>query len=272
MQPVTVSIIMGVYNAGSRQILADAVESIRSQTFTDWEWIICDDGSTDDTCRILQEFCKSDKRIHLIKNEKNQGLAAALNHCLAFAKGNYIARMDADDVSLPKRIEKEIKFLESHPEYHLTGTNASLFDEKGDWGLRRMPEIPVRQDFLWGSPFIHPTVIIRRDALMQVEGYRSAKETWRTEDYDLFMRLYAAGYRGYNIQETLYRFREDKEARKRKKYRYRLDEAKVRWNGFRLMGLMPKGILYVVKPLIVGLLPYALLVRLRGEKNKKEIV
>ncbi|MBO5072633.1 MAG: glycosyltransferase family 2 protein, partial [Eubacterium sp.] len=80
--------------------------------------------------------------------------------------------------------------------------------------------------------------------------------------------LYEKGYQGYNLQEELYDFREDKNARKRKKYRYRIDEAKVRWKGFRLLGLMPKGVIYVLKPLIVGLIPYPVLVWLRGEKDR----
>lgn len=261
-----VSILMGIYNTPDLQILQKVVESIRQQTFTDWEWIICDDGSTDTTRETIQSLIQGDDRIRLIRNETNLGLAASLNHCMKYARGKYIARMDADDGCVPNRLEKQVQFLDENPGYQLVGTAAELFDEDGIWGQRKMPELPEKCDFLWGSPFIHPTIVIRREALLRVHGYRVAKETRRTEDYDLFMRLYAKGYQGYNLQEELYYFREDKTARKRKKYRYRIDEARVRWKGFRQMGLMPKGLVYVVKPLIVGLIPYPVLVWLRGDE------
>lgn len=266
-QKPTVSILMGIYNTPDPRILQKAVESIRRQTFTDWQWIICDDGSTDTTHGTIRSLIQGDDRIRLIHNDINKGLAASLNHCLKYAEGKYIARMDADDGCDPRRLEKQVQFLDAHPEYHLVGTAAELFDEHGVWGQRGMPEIPGRKDFLWGSPFIHPTIMIRREALLQVHGYRVAGETRRTEDYDLFMRLYTAGYQGYNLQEQLYSFREDKLARKRKKYRYRIDEARIRWRGFRQLGLMPGGLVYVVKPLVVGLIPYPLLVWLRGDRH-----
>ena len=266
-QKPPISILTGIYNTPDLPILQKAVESIRQQTFTNWEWIICDDGSTDTTYEKIQSLIRGDDRIRLIRNETNQGLAASLNHCLKYAKGSYIARMDADDGCDSCRLGKQAQFLDENPDYQLVGTAARLFDENDVWGQRTMPEVPGKGDFLWGSPFIHPAIMNRRDALLAVHGYRVAKETRRTEDYDLFMRLYEKGYRGYNLQEELYDFREDKRARRRKKYRYRIDEAKIRWKGFRLLGLMPKGIIYVLKPLIVGLIPYPLLVRLRGDRG-----
>ncbi len=270
VEKAEVSIIMGVYNAGDRDIFSEAVSSIRNQRFTDWEFLICDDGSDDDTLLWLQEIREQDDRIRILKNDRNTGLAGALNHCLKEAAGKYIARMDADDVSLPDRLEKEISFLDKHPEYQWVGTCVKLIDSSGEWGSRAMPEKPGKRDLLFRSPFVHPSTVFRREALESVQGYRVAKETRRTEDYDLFMRMYAKGMKGYNLQEELYLFREDRESLNRKKYRYRIDEAKVRWRGFCALKLMPVGILYVIKPLIVGLLPYPLLVRLRGDRKKRE--
>ena len=269
VQKISVSIIMGIYNTPDSQILKKAIDSICEQTFTEWECIICDDGSLDNTYKLLLSLTRQDQRFKIIRNEKNLGLAASLNHCLEYVRGRYIARMDADDINFPDRLEKEAAFLEQNMQYHLVGSAAELFDEEGVWGCRKMPEMPDKRNFLWGSPFIHPTIMIRRETLFQVHGYRVAKETMRTEDYDLFMRLYAEEVQGYNIQEPLYYFREDKAARKRKKYRYRLDEVKIRWRGFCRLRMMPQGILYVIKPLIVGLIPYSLLVRLRGDKRRK---
>lgn len=265
-QKVIVSIIMGIYNTPDPKVLHKAIDSIRRQTFNEWECIICDDGSTDDTYKVLRSLIGKDKRFKIIQNKENMGLAAALNHCLKYAKGKYITRMDADDANFLTRLEKEAQFLEQNLQYQLVGTAVELFDEDNVWGHRTMPEIPENKNFLWGPPFIHATIMVRRDALMQIHGYRVAKETRRTEDYDLFMRFYAEGYKGYNLQEALYYVREDKEARKRKKYRYRIDEAKIRWKGFCQLGLMPKGIFYVLKPLVVGLMPYFLLVWLRGDR------
>lgn len=268
-QKVSVSVILGIYNTSDPQILQRSIDSIREQTYTEWECIICDDGSADDTYKLLLSLTDQDKRFRIIRNKENLGLAAALNHCLKYARGRYIARMDADDGCVPNRLEKQVQFLDDNADYQIVGTSAGLFDEHGLWGHRKMPEMPGKKDFLWGSPFIHPSIMIRREALLAVHGYRVAKETRRTEDYDLFMRLYEKGYQGYNLQEELYEFREDKKAQKRKKYCYRIDEVKVRWKGFHLLGLMPRGLLYVLKPLIVGLIPYPVLVWLRGDAQKR---
>ena len=120
---------------------------------------------------------------------------------------------------------------------------------------------------LFRSPNVHPTIMIRTEILKEIKGYRVVKETRRAEDYDLFMRLYASGYKGYNIQKELFKYREDHISLRKRKYRYRIDEAKVRIYGFKKLGLFPKAVPYVIKPLIVGLLPYRLLVWLRREKR-----
>jgi len=124
-----VSVVMGVYNQWDRQILLEAVNSILQQTLSDFEFIIYDDGSDEAAGVYLQELCALDERIHLIGKEENHGLAFSLNQCIQKAKGQYIARMDADDISEPERLERQVKFLESHPEYMWCGTNTALFDE-----------------------------------------------------------------------------------------------------------------------------------------------
>lgn len=264
-----VSIIMGVYNIKNKDQFRQALESVRNQSYSSWELIVCDDGSTNDTRKQLQQFAKKDSRIRVIGYDTNQGLAHALNVCIQCAKGKYIARMDADDICLPERIQRQVDFLEKHKDIHFVGTAAELIDDTGVWGQRVMPEKPEKKTFLFRSPFIHPTVMFCSEILQAVGGYRVAKETRRAEDYDLFMRLYAFGYQGYNLSERLYQFREDGEALGRKKYRYRIDEMRVRWRGFQKLGLLPGGILYVIKPLIVGLIPYRVLVWMRNDKAKR---
>lgn len=124
-----VSVIMGVFNSAKK--VGVAIESILNQTFTDFEFIICDDASTDNTYETIKEYAGKDKRIKLLKNEKNLGLAGTLNICLESARGKYIARMDDDDFSHPQRFEKQIKFLDENPEYAIVGTSKNYFDENG---------------------------------------------------------------------------------------------------------------------------------------------
>jgi len=250
-----VSVIMGTYNG--EQMLDTAIQSICNQTFTDWEFIICDDCSTDRTWEIISQWEKKDPRIKGIRNSKNMKIAASSNRCIALAKGKYIAKMDDDDLSYPERLEKEVRFLDEHPDFDFVSSLVECYD--GEKIVKnyidRKPE-PQKEDFLAGMQFVNPVLMIRRECLEKVNGYRVEKKTRRAEDYDLYMRLYAAGYRGYNIQERLLRYFVNPEVMKRKrKYRYRVDEALVRYEGFKALGLLPKGFPYVIRPLIVGLIP-----------------
>ena len=110
MSTPLVSIIMGAYNC--ENTIYDCMESILKQTYENWEFIICDDCSSDHTLEILKKYEKNDKRIHILHNEKNMRLAASLNRCLEVAHGKYVARMDADDISMPDRLEKQVEFLQ----------------------------------------------------------------------------------------------------------------------------------------------------------------
>lgn len=262
-----VSVIMGVYNIVELgDIFSRAVDSVLSQTMRDFEFLICDDGSIDDTWNLLQQIAIKDERVRLLKNEKNSGLAATLNYCLSEARGTFVARQDSDDISASDRFARQICFLEEFSEISFVGTNVDLWDESGIWGERIFPEFPQPQDFLFTMPFVHGALMFRKSALDHVEGYRVAKETRRAEDYDMLMRMYAAGLRGANLQSKLYAFLENQAAQKRRKYCYRIDEAQVRWQGFQALGLLPRALPYVVKPLIVGLIPRELLFRLKCRK------
>lgn len=278
-----ISVIMGVHNIASLYVFQDAVDSILNQTMNDFEFIICDDGSTDNTWKILKQFSQRDRRIRLLRNEQNQGLAFTLNRCLKESKGKMIARQDADDLSAPERFELQVSFLEQHPKIGFVGSDVNLWDEYGAWGERCFPAFPKPKDFLFTMPFVHGALMFRKIALDKVQGYRVAKETRRAEDYDMLMRMYAVGIYGANLPQKLYAFLEDQNARKRRKYCYRIDEAVVRWKGFCALQLMPKAWPYVVKPLLVGLIPNFLLIQLKfwtktqykvrvrqGEKENKQ--
>lgn len=258
-----ISVIMGVYNGAAT--LDQAIQSIVDQSLTDWELIICNDCSTDSTRACIQRWAKQDSRIKYLENQKNLRLAASLNRCLKEASGQYIARMDDDDISYPHRFLQEALFLDTHPEYGFVSSLIDGYDGKrlipGYWARKARPQ---KEDFLSGSQFVHPATMFRRECLEQVGGYRSDRSTRRMEDYDLFMRLYGAGYKGYNIQKPLLRYTINP---RKDKYRYRVDEAVVRWRGFKMLGLLPRGLPYVLKPLAVGLIPKALLMKLKTQKR-----
>lgn len=258
-----VSVLMGVYQIEGLTFFSAAMESLLCQTYERIEILICNDGSTDKTAHILEEWAEQDPRIHILTHEKNRGLAAALNTCIDVAKGNYLARQDADDISHFIRLEEQVAFLERCPNVDFLGTNVNLCDRQGIWGERCLSEYPQKKDFIFCSPFVHGTVMYRAEALHKAKGYRVCRHTCRTEDYDLFMRMYAMGMKGANLQRSLYNYREDRENMEKRKYRYRVDEAIIRYVGFQKLELLPRYFPYVVKPLVVGLIPVQLLFLLK---------
>lgn len=250
-----VSVIMGVYNS-NEEYLISAIDSILAQTYKNLELIICNDCSTNESInQILLSYEKKDCRVKIIQNKTNSGLAYTLNHCLENVKGEYIGRMDDDDISHTDRIEKEVKFLNDNPDYGLVGCNVNIFSNDGVWGHSHNSENVRKEDLLYGAPFLHPTILVRREAYERVNGYRVEKITKRTEDYDLFMRMYANGIIGYNLQEILFDYRMDLNGYKKQKFRYRIDEAVIKYHGFKQLGLLPIGYVYIIKPIISGLIP-----------------
>lgn len=250
-----ISVIMGVYNCTNFSLLRKSVNSIIEQTVNDWEFIICNDGSTDNTLKELKKLENLDHRIRVISYDKNRGLAYALNECINIADGKYIARQDDDDISMPYRFESQLAIFNAHPEYSIVGSNAIVYDGEKDWGEYKTEEKPMIKSFLWTNPFAHPTVMFEASALKKSGCYRVSKETRRCEDYDLFMRMYAKGYIGYNIQKNLYKYRIVNGLKKYRPFKYRIDEAIVRWKGYKALGLFPKGIPFIIKPIFIGLIP-----------------
>lgn len=263
-----VSIIMGVYRCTDTAALEKSIQSIVDQTFSDWEFLIVDDGSDDGgrTYYAIRHAAARDNRIIALRYEHNHGLAYALDYCLSRAHGQYIARQDDDDYSQPDRLEKQIVFLSKHPNVAICGSNATIFDATGSWGTLRMPPEPSADSFLWNSPFIHPSVIMRAAALRRVNGYRVSRETVQYEDYDLFMRMYTRGFRGVNLQQPLYCYRSDRTAMKYRPMRRRIQETKIRLHGFRALGLGIRSLPYAVKPVLVGLIPRRVYARIQRRR------
>ena len=233
-QPL-VSVIMGIYNCADT--LAESLDSLLVQTYQNFEIIMCNDGSTDNTFEIAKQYKdKYPNRIVLIENEKNMGLNYTLNHCLKYANGAYIARMDGDDISLPLRFEKEVSFLDEHPEYAIVSTPMIHFDENGDFKSCQGN----------GEP---------KEAYDAVFGYDVDSKKMRVEDWDLWIRMYSKGYKGYNLQEPMYKMRDDKNAFSRRKFKFRINEARMTIQAVKLLKLSPVNYIYVLRPILVGLLP-----------------
>lgn len=249
-----ISILMGIYNCA--RTLPEAVDSILNQTYTNWELVMCDDGSSDNTYEVASEYkAKYPDKIVLLKNEKNMGLNATLNRCLEAARGKYMARMDGDDISLPTRLEKEAAFLDTHQEYAIVSCPMIYFDENGDFrvGVGRGEADPRR--LVTGTIHPHAPCMVRREAYEAVNGYTVSKDRLRVEDWDLWVRMYEKGYRGYNLEKPLYKMRDDRNAYSRRKFKYRLNEAKVGASAIRKLHLNPALYLLCLRPIIVGLLP-----------------
>lgn len=248
-----VSVLMGIYNC--ENTLAQAVNSIKNQTYDNWELIICDDGSTDGTLALAQKLAETDERLIILSNEENCGLNKTLNKCLSRAQGEYIARMDGDDDCSPERFSLQIDFLKSHEEYDIVSCPMILFDENGEWGKTNAIEKPTAKDVVCGSPICHAPVMMRKECMDKVNGYTEDKRMLRVEDVNLWIKLYAAGYKCYNLQIPLYRMRNDKNALNRRKYKYRINSTYVRLLGCKLLNLDMSCYIRAFLPMIIGLVP-----------------
>lgn len=180
-----ISVVMPAYNA--EKYITEAIESILNQTCGDFELIILNDCSKDGTEEIILSY--DDERIVYIKNEENLGVARTLNKGLQMAKGEYIARMDADDISLPQRLEKQVAFLDGHPDVAVVGVGVTVFDEDGDVQTRLFSEEPARMrvDMLFACGLAHPGVMFRREVIVGLDGYHPAYNG--LEDYELWDRV-----------------------------------------------------------------------------------
>ena len=202
-----VSVIMPVFN--SQGFLEQAIHSILEQTHKNFELIIVDDGSKDESWDIATRLGKTDARIHLIQLGKNQGISATCNTGLKIAKGKYIARMDADDVSLPDRLSRQVKFMEAHPDIGVLGGGMRYMAESGE--LLGIPpqffgDLAIRWNLLFETPFFHPTVILRKSLLDEYGLQYDPSYSRGAEDYELWSRLLPVT-KGENLQDTVLYYR-----------------------------------------------------------------
>ena len=200
-----ISVCMPVYNA--ERYLGEAVESILTQTLGDFELLALDDGSTDGSLRILQHYAAHDPRIRLI-SRPNKGLVTSLNELVDQARGEFLARMDADDITMPERFEKQVDYLRAHPDCAVVGCRVWETDADGD----TVAEYPTLSDHdeidafhfrLMGPALLHPSVMMRRAAVQAIGGYRSFAVS---EEVDLYLRL-AEHWRLGRVPDYLLKYR-----------------------------------------------------------------
>ena len=262
-----ISVIMGIYNCEST--LREAIESIIAQTYQNWELIMCDDGSTDNTITVAEYYVqKYPQKIRLLRNKENKGLNYTLNKCLYNANGEFVARMDGDDICSPLRFEKEILFLLSHPNFAFVSCNMNFFDCNGVWGQTYRKKEPVPSDLVYNSQFCHAAVMIRRDIFLDVGGYSCGKYLLRVEDYHLWIKLYAKGHRGYNILESLYQMRDDKNALKRRSMQNRINECYVKHLAIKNLNLPIYCYVFCLKPIFLIFIPSCIYSVLHKKRNR----
>ncbi len=198
MSNPAISVIMSVFNA--EDTIEDCVKSILNQTFDSFELLIVNDASTDNTHKFLEKFSKKDKRIKIFTNSENIGLTKSLNFMLSKAKGKYIARQDADDISLPKRFEKQIEFIQSRKFDIVVSRAKKLHDES------IIPKfsfiIPSKILIRFKNPFIHGTLFASKDLLTRLNFYN--EEFYYAQDYELFSRILKNKIKVGKIWEPLY--------------------------------------------------------------------
>jgi len=259
-----ISVIMGVYyRKKDLTSLQLAVVSILEQSEQSFELLICDDGSDEEPRRLLSYLAKKDKRIKLLRPGGKITLSEKLNFCMAESTGEFIARMDDDDYSHPERFAQQICFLETHSNIDFAGCNVNLRCMGKIVGQRILPERPTVQDFYVTQPYIHPTLIFRRAPLSKVNGYSEEKNCLLCEDYDLLLRLYAAGFQGGNLQEILFDYTIPANPKGSRKMCHRWNETVTRYHRFRDLNVLPAAWPYVIKPIAVGLLPQWVLKQLK---------
>lgn len=206
-----ISVVLPCYNG--EKFLETAIASIQHQSHQNLEIIVIDDGSTDSSSMICKEMAKDDPRIHCLKNENNEGLIFTLNKGISLAKGNYIARMDADDLSHPERIERQLNFLMEHPEIDVLGTDAEVIDQNNN-RIKSASKIYYSSNTLnfstyFAQPLIHGSILAKTEVLRK---HKYSTDFLHCEDYELWLRLLSKGHKIANLNAVLYQYRINSES------------------------------------------------------------
>lgn len=250
-----ISVLMAAYN--TERYIGAAIESILKQTMKDFEFLIIDDKSTDRTAKIIARYAKKDRRIHFVQNKENFGLTKNLNILLEKARGEYIARMDADDVAMPTRFARQVAFLKKHKDISLVGTWAEVID-KNDRVIGKLEYVTAHKDIQRNmterSQIIHPSVMFRKSIVKKIgvydEKFRSA------QDYEYFARVMSQ-FTVANMPEKLMRYRWDFDQNEGFKNNRRQERNGwvTRWRMFTKYHWPIRYLIYTIKPAIAFCIP-----------------
>lgn len=249
-----ISVVMSVYNA--EKYLREAIDSILNQTYQDFEFIIINDCSNDGSWAILKDYEERYPCMRLINNKENLGLTKNLNLALAMSKGEYIARMDADDISDPSRFEKQVSFFKNNTAIDILGTFSNDIDENGKTIRTRTVPV-VHKDIMKMlpklSPIVHPAVMFRKKSLEKIGYYNTKYRT--SQDLEMWFRAAAAGLKFHNIPEYLFKYRVDADFLLRKNFQFRWNDFKLRLEGYKCINLPWYEYSYAFIPIILGMIP-----------------
>lgn len=251
-----ITVIMGIYNCADT--LIEALESLEAQTYKRFKVVLCDDGSKDNTLEVAQKWAETHSNYIVIRNEHNMGLNATLNHCLEYVDTEFVARMDGDDRSLPHRFKQEVNFLDEHPDFAIVSGPMHYFDDKGVFMSGKGRGVVTKRDFIAGTPFCHAPCMVRSGAYRTVKGYSVDKKLLRMEDYHLWFKMYAAGYKGYMLEKPIYEMRDDRNAIARRNWMNRKNEAYVRYIGYKMLKFPWWTYVYCLRPLVLAIMPTCL--------------
>lgn len=196
-----ITVLLPAYNAS--ETISEAIESILCQSFENFEFLIINDGSSDNTLDIIQSYAQKDSRIRVI-NQKNMGLIATLNKGLISSSAKFIARMDADDISLPNRLELQFTLIKENPKISVCGSSIEII-ETGEKYINESDPNKIKAFAIFGSPLTHPSVLMNKQDVLSVGGY--SPDALHAEDYDLWDRMILHGFLLSNIKEVCLKYR-----------------------------------------------------------------
>lgn len=261
-----ISVIMPIYNV--ENTLKEAIDSIINQTYTNWQLIMCDDASTDSTYEIAKSYAdKYQDKILLIQNKRNLKIRATLNHCLKYADGEYIARMDGDDISLPTRFQKQVQFLEKNQKYIVCGCAMIPFDEYGEYKPRVNSNC---FDVNKKRECFHATLLCRREMYDRLGGYCEKWYTNRCEDQYLWYSLSSnKDMFTYNLDEPLYMVREDRNTYSRRNLKNAFTTSVCLVHCYHMMKFPLRYYIHIFRPYVSALLPNCIMKKyhLRKDEN-----
>lgn len=259
-----VSVLMSEYNSNI-DLLHESIKSILNQTYSNLEVIVIDDCGKNNVEEIIKEY--KDDRIKVYKNDKNRGLAYSLNQAIKKSSGMYLARMDTDDYSYPNRIELQVDFLEKNSQYDLVASRVDWYDGKKIIGETLLYGDVNKERILNGSPIVHPSIMIRKNAIKDIGGYL---EYDRCEDYATWIELFIKGKKMYVLQEKLLRYHLSLSDYKKRTLKMRMGYFKMlREEYIKLNPSVIQLVKMYLKSFLAGILPAKIMYSYHKRKNNK---